>query len=168
MHAAVRTRLVPHLLRTQPCSPPSSIVPCIHAAQGPPDCNLEDCKGEDSLERQQVANPCSPPRNKLGKCKHELPSPHPYCLRCHSENPGYESSDCPYDRKWWYCWSAYHRHHECPSPYLTCNTTQCIVPLTHRNLGTVCATSVTSGDDTYEMHVTSGDYDGDLEGFTTD
>ena len=51
MHAAVRTQLVPHLLHTQPRSPPSSIIPHIHAAQGPPDCNPEKCEGEDSLEQ---------------------------------------------------------------------------------------------------------------------
>ena len=50
-HAAVRMRLVPHLLCTCPRSPPSSIVPCIHTAQGPSDCDPEDCEGEDSLER---------------------------------------------------------------------------------------------------------------------
>ena len=50
-HVAARTCLVPHLLCTRPRSPPSSIVPRIHAAQGPPDCNPEDYGGEDSLER---------------------------------------------------------------------------------------------------------------------
>ena len=68
-HAAARTWLVPHLLRTRPRSPPSSIIPRIHAAQGPPDCNPEDCKGEDSLERRVVKKPRSPPGSALGKRK---------------------------------------------------------------------------------------------------
>ena len=49
-HAAVRTRLVPHLVRTRPRTPPSSVIPRIHAAQGPPDTDPVDCEGEDSLE----------------------------------------------------------------------------------------------------------------------
>ena len=166
-HAAVRTRLVPHLLRTHPQSPPSSIVPHIHAAQGPPDSNPEDCKGEDSLERRVVKNPRTPPGSSLGKCKRALP-PHIYCLKCHSEDPGHETSNCPYYRSCRYCWSTYHAHYECPSPHLACSMTKCVVPLTHRQIGTVCATSLVGGDGSYEMRVTAGDYDGDLEGFTTD
>ena len=130
-HTAVRTRLVPHLLCTCPRSPPSSIIPHIHAAQGPSDCNPEDCEGEDSLERRVVKNPRSLPGSSLGKCKRALP-PHIYCLKCHSKNPGHETSDCPYDRSCRYCWSTYHAHHKCPSPHLACSMTKCIVPLTHR------------------------------------
>jgi len=49
-HAAVRTRLQNHLLRTRPTSPPSSFLPCIFAAQGPPEEEWSDVEGEDSLE----------------------------------------------------------------------------------------------------------------------
>ena len=166
-HAAVRTRLAPHLVRTRPRSPPSSIIPRIFAAQGPPDNDPAECEGEDSLECRRVKNPRSPPGTSLGKRKRPLP-PHIYCLKCHSENPGHETSDCPYDRCCRYCWSEYHRHHECPAPHLACSTTACVVPLTHRHIGTVCATSLVGGDDSYEARLAAGDYDGDMEGFTTD
>ena len=166
-HAAVQTQLTPHLVRTRPRSPPSSVIPRIFAAQGPPDNNPAECEGEDSLERRRVKNPRSPPGTSLGKRKRPLP-PHVYCLRCHSENPGHETSDCPYDRCCRYCWSEYHRHHECPAPHLACSTTACVVPLTHRHMGTVCATSLVGGDDSYEARLAAGDYDGDMEGFTTD
>ena len=127
VHAAVRTCLVPHLLCTCPRSPPSSIVPHIHAAQGPPDCDLEDCEGEDSLKRQQVKSPRSPSGSALRKCKCELPH-YIYCLKCHSEDPGHETSNCPYVRSCRYCWSTFYQHHKCPSPHLTCSTTRCLVP----------------------------------------
>ena len=68
-HAAVRTRLLPYLVRTRPMSPPNRVIPRIHAAQGPMDCNPEDCEGEDSLERRQVKKPRTPPGSVLGKRK---------------------------------------------------------------------------------------------------
>ena len=163
---AVRTCLIPHLLCTWPNSPPSSIVPQIHAVQGPPDCDPEDCEGEDSLEQCRVKNPHSPPGSTLGKRKCILPR-HIYCLKCHSEDAGHEETDCPYNRACRYCWSSSHQHHECPSSHLMCNTTQCVVPLTHRHIGTVCATSLIE-DNSYETRITAGDYSSDNEGFTTD
>ena len=71
-HAAVRTRLQTHLLRTRPTSPPSSFLPRIHAAQGPPEDQWSDVEGEDSLELRAI------PRDKIkGKRKR---TPFPYCL----------------------------------------------------------------------------------------
>ena len=162
-HAAVRTRLIPHLTLHRPSSPPPRLIPRIFAAQGPSD----RCEGEDSLEQRRVVKPRTPPKSLLGKRKERLP-PYPYCLKCHSEDPGHDSSDCPYTRSCRYCWSTYHRHHECPSPHLACSTTKCVVPLYHFNVGTVCATSLLAGDDSYESRVAAGDYDGDLEGNVTD
>jgi hypothetical protein len=43
----------------------------------------------------------------------------------------------------------------------------CIVPLYHQFIGTVCATSLVANDDTYKSCCVAGDYDGDLDGFTT-
>src|SRR5947208_15535736 len=68
-HAAVRTRLHPHLLKERPASPPSCIIPRIHAAQGPVDAHPEDCEGEDSLERRWVAKLRTPPGSVLGQRK---------------------------------------------------------------------------------------------------
>ena len=166
-HAAVRTRLLPYLVLTRPRSPPTRIIPRIHAAQGPMDCDPEDCEGKDSLECRQVKKPRTPPGSILGKRKERLP-PFPYCLKCHSEDPGHLSDECPYSRTCRWCWSTYHSHSECPSPHLACSTTKCVVPLNHINMGTVCSTSLLAGDDSYESRLAAGDYDGDLEGFTTD
>jgi len=49
-HAAVCTHLQNHHLCTRPTSPPSSFLPRIHAAQGPPEDQWSDIEGEDSLE----------------------------------------------------------------------------------------------------------------------
>ena len=166
-HAAVRTRLLPYLVLTRPRSPPTRIIPRIHAAQGPMDCDPKDCEGKDSLECRQVKKPRTPPGSVLGKRKERLP-PFPYCLKCHSEDPGHLSDECPYSRTCRWCWSTYHSHSECPSPHLACSTTKCVVPLNHIHVGTVCSTSLVAGDDSYESRLAAGDYDGDLEGFTTD
>jgi hypothetical protein len=164
-HAAVRTRLHPHLLKERPASPPSRIVPCIHAAQGPADTHPKECEGEDSLERRRVRKPRTPPGSVLGKRK--LP-PFPYCLSCHSEDPGHDSGECPYNRTCRFCWSAYHFHNECPSPHLACSTSECVVPLTHKNIGSICSTSLVESGESYEMRLAAGDYDGDLEGHQLD
>ena len=166
-HTTVHTRLLPYLVHTHPRSPPNHVIPCIHATQGPMDCDPEDCEGEDSLECQQVKKPCTLPGSVLGKRKERLP-PFPYCLKCHSEDPGHLSNECPYSRTCRWCWSTYHSHSECPSPHLACSTTKFVVPLNHINRRTVCATSPVAGDDSYESCLAAGDYDGDLEGFTTD
>ena len=47
-HAAVRTRLIPHLALHCPSSPPPCLISHIFAAQGPSD----RCEGEDSLEQR--------------------------------------------------------------------------------------------------------------------
>ena len=47
-HAAVRTRLIPHLTLHRPSSPPPRHISRIFAAQGPSD----RCEGEDSLEQR--------------------------------------------------------------------------------------------------------------------
>jgi hypothetical protein len=164
-HATIRTRLHPHLLKERPASPPSRITPRIHATQGPADTSPEDCEGDDSLERRRVAKPCNPPRSVLGKRK--LP-PFPYCLSCHSEDPGHDSGECPYTQTCRFCWSAYHFHSKCPSPHLACSTTECIVPLNHKNIGTICSTSLIEGGNSYEMRLAAGDYNGDLEGHQLD
>ena len=89
-------------------------------------------------------------------------------IKCHSEDPRHDSSNCPYTRSCRYCWSTYHHHHECPAPHLACSTTKCVIPLYHLNVGTICATSLLAGDDSYESRVAAGDYDRDLEGNITD
>jgi hypothetical protein len=164
-HAAVRTRLHPHLLKERPASPPSRIIPRLHAAQGPADALPEDCEGKDGLECRRVRKPHTPPGSVLGK--HKLP-PHPYCLSCHSEDPGHDSGECPYNRTCRFCWSTYHFHNECPSPHLACSTTDCVVPLTHKNIGTVCSTSLVESGESYEMRLVAGNYDSDLEGHQLD
>ena len=55
-----------------------------------------------------------------------------------------------------------------PPPHLACSTTKCVIPLYHLNVGTVCATSILAGDDSYKTHIAARDYDGDLEGNVTD
>ena len=55
-HAAVRTRLIPHLTLHRPSSPPPRHIPRIFAAQGPSD----RCEGEDSLEQRRVVKPRTP------------------------------------------------------------------------------------------------------------
>jgi hypothetical protein len=164
-HTAIRTCLHPHLLKERPTSPPSSIIPHIHAAQGPADTHPEDCEGDDSLERRRVVNPRNPLGSVLGKRK--LP-PFPYCLSCHSKDPGHDSGECPYTRTCRFCWSAYHFHGECPSPHLACSTTECVVPLNHKHIRTICSTSLIEGGDSYKMCLAAGDYDGDLEGHQLD
>jgi hypothetical protein len=89
--------------------------------------------------------------------------PFPYCLSCHSEDPGHDSGECPYNRNCRFCWSDYHSHSECPSPHLACSTTDCVVPLTHKNIGSVCSTSLIESGESYEMRLAAGDYDGDLD-----
>ena len=160
---AACTRLIPHLVLHRPSSPPPHVIPCIFIAQEPSD----RCEGEDSLKQRQVVKPRTPPKSLLGKRKEHLP-PYLYCLKCHSEDLGHDSSDCPYTRSCRYCWSTYHRHHECPTPHLTCSITKCVVLLYHLNMGTVCTTSLLAGDDSYESRIAAGDYDGDLEGNVTD
>ena len=119
--------------------PPNHVIPCIHAIQGPIDCDPKECEGNDSLEQQRVAKLHTLLGSVLGKRKEQLP-PFPYCLKCHSKDPGHLSDECPYSRTCQWCWSTYHSHLECPSPHLTCSTTKCIVPLNHVNVGTVCVT----------------------------
>jgi hypothetical protein len=45
---------------------------------------------------------------------------------------------------------------------------ECVVPLKHKNIGTVCSTSLIESGELYEMRLASGDYDGDLEGHQLD
>jgi hypothetical protein len=54
VHARARSRLQDHLLHTRPSSPPSSFVPCIHTAQGPPESEWVDEDGCDSLKCREV------------------------------------------------------------------------------------------------------------------
>jgi hypothetical protein len=164
-HVAVHTHLHPYLLQERPASPPSHIIPHIHATQGPANTHPEDCEGDDSLECHRVAKPCKPPGSVLGK--HKLP-PFPYCLSCHSKDLGHDSGECPYTRTCRFCWSTYHFHTECPSPYLTCSTTECVIPLTHKHIRTVCSTSLIESGESYKMRLAAGDYNGDLEGHQLD
>jgi hypothetical protein len=93
-YATIHTQLHPYLICRQPASPPSYVIPYIHAAQRPSNDMPINCEGEDSLEHQKVKKPCLPlthplpPTPVLGKCK--LP-PYPYCLKYHSEDPGHDS-----------------------------------------------------------------------------
>ena len=90
-HAAVCMHLQNHLLCTCPLSPPSSFLPCIFAAQGPPEDEWSDIKGEDSLKLHTVL------KDKSHKCKR---TPFPYCLKCSDEEPYHAEGDCPL---WKYC-----------------------------------------------------------------
>lgn len=94
--------------------------------------------------------------------------PFPYCLKCHSEDPGHSSDKCPYMCTYCWCWSIYHIHVQCLSPHLACSTTKCIVLLYYANIRTICATSLVSNDNSYKLCIATGDYNSNLEGFVTD
>ena len=81
-HAAIRTRLIPHLSRCHPTTPPPTRVPRIFAAQGLPDVE----PGEDSLACRVI----------LGKRRRGKPC-FPYCL-----NSVLRSSllDCKFNWNW--------------------------------------------------------------------
>jgi len=94
-HAAVRTRLQPHLVSTRPRTPPSRRIPRIFAAQGPP--NIEDEEKENDLESRWVrAHMVNGPKSCqiLGK-RMRSPTPFPYCLRCQETQPGHPTDECP-------------------------------------------------------------------------
>jgi len=82
-HAAVRTCLTPHLLKTRPPSPPATFpipyIPRIFAGQGPSD-------DEDT-------DTCTVLGKRL-RCHPQKPV-FPYCLRCNKSDPDHSRDLCP-------------------------------------------------------------------------
>jgi len=147
-HAVVRTHLQTHLLRIQPSSPPSSFLPHIYTAQGPPEDQWSNVEGEDSLEL------CAIPKDKCkGKCKH---TPFPYCLKCSDEEPDHAKGDCPLWKYCRWCFCIDHTHDDCPTPHLQCIKDTCIVPKWHPMVGNACP--VAFEDDLYELRCATWDY----------
>jgi hypothetical protein len=116
-HAAVRTRLTPHLYKKRPTTPPPIPIPSIHAAQGPPD----DAPDTNATVMR---------RTVLGKRRRGLP-PFPYCLKCNEEQPDHCREECPLWKTCRWCFSTQHTHNNCEDPHLQCTTGRCIVPTWH-------------------------------------
>jgi len=147
-HAAVHTRLQNHLLCTRPTSPPSSFLPCIFAAQGPPEDKWSDVEGEDSLEA------CAIPKDQTHKRKR---TPFPYCLKCSDVEPDHAEGDCPLWKYCQWCFRVDHTHNDCPTPHYQCVKDTCIVPEWHPMVGNYCP--VAFEDDSYELRCTAVDYE---------
>jgi len=128
-NAAVRMCIQPHLLCTRPASPPLSFIPCIFAAQGPPD------------DQEETGN----------KRKRPL---YPYCLKCHDDYPDHVKEDCPLWVICRWCYSPLYTHDECPVSHYNCTGMSCVVPETHPNYGLICIR-----DDSYELRCTEWDAD---------
>ena len=148
-HAAVRTRLMPHLLKTHPLSPPTTFpiphIPRIFAGQGPPD--------DEDTDMHTV----------LGKrLRHRPQKPvFPYCLRCNKSDPDHSQSLCPLSKTCQWCMSTQHSHDECPATYLMCELKRCVVTYDHPNYGLRCL-ALPSSALAYEMQLAAWDYDGEL------
>ena len=133
--STIRTRLQQHLLVTRPPSPPTATllppcsqhIPCIFAAQGPPDIE----PGEDNLERHTV----------LGKRRHGAKPKFPYCLRCSTDKPRHAVEECPLWKTCRWCLSTQHAHNECPSPHNSCSANHCLVYFGHPNFRRHCSTT---------------------------
>jgi len=137
-HAAVRTRLQPHLVSIRPCTPPTWCISCIFAAQGPP--NIKDEEKENDLESCWVhAHMVKGPKSLqvLGKRMHS-PPPFPYCLRCKETQPGHPTNECPLWKTCWWCLSVNYSHDDCPMPHRACKPRRCVVRFDHRNIGKRC------------------------------
>jgi len=147
-HTAVCIRLQNHLLRTQPTSPPSSFLPRISAAQGPPEDKWSDVEGEDSLEARTI------PKNQAHKRKC---TPFPYCLKCSDEEPDHAEGDCPLWKYCQWCFRVNHTHDDCPTPHYQCVKDTCVVPKWHPMVGNYCP--VTFEDDSYELRCAAVDYE---------
>ena len=152
-HAAVRTRLVPHLIKTRPPSPPTIFpsprlhVPRIFAGQGPPDGEDEDTDTCTVLGKRLRRRPQQPV--------------FPYCLKCNESGPDHPEDLCPLRKTCRWCMSTQHAHADCPSPHLTCELKRCVVTYDHANYGSGCP-ALPSAALAYEMQLAAWDYDGDL------
>jgi len=136
-----------HLLCTCPLSPPSSFLPHIFAAQGPPEDEWSDVEGKDSLKLHAI------PKDKSHKYKH---TPFPYCLKCSDKEPDHAEGDCPL---WKYCHWCFHvdyTHNDCPTPHYQCTQDMCIIPEWHPMIGNYCP--VAFEDDSYKLRYTAVDY----------
>jgi len=144
-YTTVCTCLQTHLLHTCPLSPPSSFLPCIHAAQEPPEDQWSDVEGKDSLEL------CAIPK---GKCKR---TPFPYCLKCSDEEPDHAKGDCPLWKYCRWCFCADHSHDDCPTPHFQCIKDTCVIPKWHSMVGNACP--VAFEDNSYKLRCAAWDYD---------
>jgi len=146
-YAAVRTWLIPHLNRIHPPSTNTIHIPCIFAAQGPPDVE----EGEDSLECHAI----------LGKqCWGGKPK-FPYCLKCNESHPNHVVEECPLWKTCCWCLSTQHTHNDCNIPQKQCNTKFCAVPTTHPNFRDRCA-AMSSPTLCHKLELACIDYDDDL------
>jgi len=152
-HAAVRTRLLLHIVKMCPLSPPTIFPsPCLHiphifAGQGPPDSSNEDTDTRTVL-------------GKRLRCCPQKPI-FPYCLKCNKSGPDHPEDLCPLWKTCRWCMSTQHSHDECPSPHLTCKLKRCVVTYDHANYGTGCP-ALPSATLAYKMQLVAWDYDGEL------
>ena len=152
-HAAVRTRLAPHLVKTRPPSPPTIFpsphlhIPRIFAGQGPP-----DSEGEDTDTRKVLGK-------RLRRCPQQ--PVFPYCLKCNESGPDHPGDLCPLWKTCRWCMSTQHTHADCPSPHVTCELNRCIVTYDHANYGSRCL-ALPSAALAYEMQLAAWDYDEEL------
>jgi len=148
-HAAVRTCLTPHLLKTCPPSPPTTFpiphIPCIFAGQGPPD--------DEDTDTHTVL------RKRLRRCPQK--PVFPYCLRCNESDPDHSQNLCLLSKTCRWCMSTQHAHDKCPAPHLTCELKWCVVTYDHPNYGLGCP-ALPSSALAYEMQLAAWDYDREL------
>ena len=149
-HAAIRTCLVPHLVKTHPPSPPTTFpiphIPRIFAGQGPPD-DDEDTDTCTVLRKRLWRQPQKPV--------------FPYCLRCNESGPNHSEDLCPLAKTCRWCMSTQHSHDECPTPHLTCKMKWCVVTFDHPNYGLGCL-ALPSSALAYKMQLAAWDYDKEL------
>jgi len=146
-HAAVHIRLTPHLNRIRPPSTNAIHIPCIFAAQGPP--NVKE--GEDSLECRAV----------LGKWRWGGKPKFPYCLKCNESHPNHVKEECPLWKTCRWCLSTQHAHDDCSTPHEQCNAKFCAIPTTHPHFGDRCA-AMSSPTLCYKLELACADYDNNL------
>ena len=158
-HARARSRLQNHLLRNRPPSPPSNFIPCIHAAQGPPESEWTPGEGRDSLECHAV--PKQRIRSLPGQKQKRSHSatPFPYCLKCNEDSPNHYEDDCPLWKVCHWCLTTDHAHNDCATPHHQCTFTRCIVPSWHPYAGKFCPTFFQ--DYSYAIHCM--EFDADIE-----
>ena len=146
-NAAVCTWLTPHLNHLRP--PPTNAIhiPCIFAAQGPPDVE----EGEDSLECRAV----------LGKRRRGGKPKFPYCLKCNESHPNHVEEECPLWKTCRWCLSTQHAHNKCDRPHEQCDAEYCIVPSTHPNFGDMCA-AMSSPTLCHKLELARTDFDAEF------
>jgi len=152
-HAVVHTRLLPHLLRMRPPSPPTIFpsprihIPRVFAGQGPPNSDDEDTDMHTILGKRLCHRPQKPV--------------FPYCLKCNKSGPNHPEDLCPLWKMCRWCMSTQHSHDECPSPHLTCELKRCVVTYDHPNYGLGCP-ALPSSTLAYKMQLAAWDYNGEL------